>query len=211
MRESTNIKILFFILHATVQILLRHFTWAPLHAPPRCIDSFSSTMKGRGHRPTPCDLFSTPMGNHEMLQCFLKSSFFKKTSPITESSKCFIRIMNTNYSNKHCCLFNFEALRCAAYWRIALRSGQYLLQSKENTHTKFQNSCCFFPNNIKKLSLRYVVVYVMELQGLKQGPKVSNNWEDLLSFSLENTKKLPAKEILFSRTFKTQLISFYMF
>ena len=191
-----------------MQILLRHFTWAPPPAPPPppCIDSFSSTMKGRGHCPPPCDLFSTPMGNHEMLQCFLKSSFFKKTSPITESSKCFIRIMNTNYSNKHCwCLFNFEALRCAAYWRIALRSGQYLLQSKENTHTKFQNSCCFFPNNIKKLSLRYVVVYVMELQGLKQGPKVSNNWEDLLSFSLENTKNFQPKKSCFPELLKHSL------
>ena len=176
-----------------------------MQPPPHVLTHSPALWSGGGtfHTPPPpphSDVFSTPIGNHEMLQCFLKSSFFKETSLITESSKCFIRIMNsyTNYSNKHCwCLFNFEALRCAGYWRIALRSGQYLFQSKKSTHTKFQNSCCFFPNNIKKLSLRYVVVYVMELQGLKQGPEVPNNWEDLLSFSLGNTKTFQPKNLVF--------------
>ena len=143
MRESTNIKIIFFILHPTVQILLRHFAWAP-RMQPHVLTHSPALWWGDGTFPTPSSpMFSTPMGNHEMLQCLLKSSIFRKTSPITKSSKCFIRIINsyTNYSNKHCwCLFNFEALRCAAYWRVALRSRQYLFQSKKSTYTKFQNS-----------------------------------------------------------------------
>ena len=37
----------------------------------------------------------------------------------------------------------------------------------------------------------------MELQGLKQGPEVPNNWEDLLSFSLGNTKTFQQKNLVF--------------
>lgn len=45
----------------------------------------------------------------------------------------------------------------------------------------------------------------MELQGLKQGPKVSNNWEDLLSFSLENTKNFQPKKSCFPELLKHSL------
>ena len=43
-------------------------------------------------------------------------------------------------------------------------------------------------------------------QTSKQGPEFGNYRQDLLTFLLENTKNFRPKEILFSRTFKTQLI-----
>ena len=41
-------------------------------------------------------------------------------------------------------LFNFEALKCGCYWRVALKRERYLIQVRRIFYSKFENVIFFF-------------------------------------------------------------------
>ena len=58
-------------------------------------------------------------------------------------------------------LFNFETLRCDAYWRAALQRGRRLFQRKRNYSHQLSKLCNFLFENNKKITTitLYSVIY----------------------------------------------------
>ena len=61
-------------------------------------------------------------------------------------------------------LFNFEALKCGAYWETALNRGRHLFQRKRNYSREVSKLCNFlFEYNEKYLPLCYIALLIPEL------------------------------------------------
>ena len=60
--------------------------------------------------------------------------------------------ISSNKRPRH--LFNFEALRCSAYWRVALKGGRYLFQSQRNYSHKISK----LDNSLSKWQLITTII-----------------------------------------------------
>ena len=57
---------------------------------------------------------------------------------------CIVIIIQSNKRPRR--LFNFEALKCGCYWRVALKRERYLIQVRRIFYSKFEKCHLLFPN-----------------------------------------------------------------